>query len=231
MPEEELGDDQPRWQTAVTVAVVCLLHGLAVIIITVLFAVVFPGQLSGWANFLGIMAAMLAAVQYFPQIWTTYHLKHVGSLSIPMMLIQTPGGVLFALSLFLRLGWSGWSSWGIFVLTAIMQGILLSLAIYYQLQAARDAAQPKPPTQPAQNGGSYGATGGPQQQQHPLLHANGLDDEVPGPYSNHPEHYAETPEQLQTILDRQGTNARMERQPLLKPGGIGGADREYASRR
>jgi hypothetical protein len=52
-----------------------------------------------------------------------------------MMCIQTPGGFVFAGSLFARLGWAGWSSWGIFVLTATMQGILLSLAIYYEVQA------------------------------------------------------------------------------------------------
>jgi hypothetical protein len=136
LPDEEIPatETQPRWQTALFVASACLLHGLLIIVLTSLFQSVWASQMPAWANFLGVMAAALAAVQYIPQIWTTYHLKHVGSLSIPMMCIQTPGGLLFAGSLFARLGWGGWSSWGIFVLTAIMQGILLGLGIYYEIK-------------------------------------------------------------------------------------------------
>ncbi|KAL2177660.1 uncharacterized protein P884DRAFT_299530 [Thermothelomyces heterothallicus CBS 202.75] len=146
--DEEADEDQPRWQTALLVASLTLLHGLAVIVITGILSTVAKEYLPAWANALGVMAALLAAVQYVPQIWTTYHLKHVGSLSIPMMCIQTPGGFLFAASLFARLGWSGWSSWGIFVLTATMQGLLLCLAIYYEVKAhANSADAPKSPSQ------------------------------------------------------------------------------------
>jgi hypothetical protein len=136
VPDEELPSPatQPRWQTALFVAATCLVHGLLIIVLTSLFQSVWASQMPAWANFLGVMAAALAAVQYLPQIWTTYHLKHVGSLSIPMMIIQTPGGLLFAGSLFARLGWGGWSSWGIFLLSALMQGILLGLAIYYEIE-------------------------------------------------------------------------------------------------
>lgn len=144
---EEADEDQPRWQTALLVASLTLLHGLAVIVITGVLSTVARDSLSTWANVLGIMAALLAAVQYVPQIWTTYHLKHVGSLSIPMMCIQTPGGFVFAASLFARLGLAGWSSWGIFVLTATMQGILLYLAIYYEIQAHKNGSEtPKSPS-------------------------------------------------------------------------------------
>ncbi|KAK4448471.1 hypothetical protein QBC34DRAFT_407476 [Podospora aff. communis PSN243] len=141
---EELGEggDSPRWQTALLVAVLTLLHGLAVIVITGILTTVAPEELGIWANTLGIMAALLAAVQYLPQIWMTYHIKHVGSLSIPMMCMQTPGGFIFAGSLFARLGWAGWSSWGIFVLTASMQGILLAMAIYYETVAHNQAGKP-----------------------------------------------------------------------------------------
>jgi len=83
------------------------------------------------------MAAILAAVQYFPQIWTTYTLRHVGSLSIPMMCIQTPGGFLFAGSLAARLGIEGWSTWGVYLVTACLQGVLLAMAIYFEVQARR----------------------------------------------------------------------------------------------
>lgn len=216
VPEEELGGEAPGWQTALLVASLTLLHGLVVIIVTAVIEYVAPSRLDTWAPMLGLMAAILAAVQYFPQIWTTYHLKHVGSLSIPMMCIQTPGGFLFAASLFARLGWGGWSSWGIFLLTATMQGVLLYLAIFYELQArsSADDGRPKSP---------YPA--------HSHLHANGFDDDTPGRYSNHPESYADDPEQLARILDRQESDAAAETAPLLHPGGIGDPHRNYDTNR
>ncbi|KAL2140658.1 hypothetical protein VTI28DRAFT_3515 [Corynascus sepedonium] len=195
----ELDEGHPRWQTALLVASLTLLHGLAVIVITGVLSAVAKQQLPTWANILGVMAALLAAVQYIPQIWTTYHLKHVGSLSIPMMCIQTPGGFLFAASLFARLGWAGWSSWGIFVLTATMQGLLLSLAIYYEIKAhANDINTPKSPS--------------------PLLgrsqhHANGLDDD------NRSE--------SEGILDHQGLEGAAETTPLLRNGRNGDGHRNY----
>ncbi len=208
---EEDDGQNPRWQTALLVASLTLLHGLVVIIVTGVLGTVAPQHLGTWANILGVMAALLAAVQYLPQIWMTYHLKHVGSLSIPMMCMQTPGGFVFAGSLFARLGWAGWSSWGIFVLTATMQGILLYMAIYYEVvgRGSKD----------------------PQGQRHPHLHANGFDDDVPGRYSNHPEGYAATPDQLTTILERQESDAAAESAPLLGPGGTGEAHRNYDTNR
>ncbi|KAK3502541.1 hypothetical protein B0T13DRAFT_172829 [Neurospora crassa] len=142
--EAALVEEQPRWQTALLVASLTLLHGLAVIVVTGILSTIAHDKLAIWANVLGVMAALLAAVQYIPQIWTTYHLKHIGSLSIPMMCMQTPGGFVFAGSLFARLGWAGWSSWGIFVLTATMQGLLLSMAIYYEIQARKESKDHAP---------------------------------------------------------------------------------------
>ena len=59
-------------------------------------------QLSIWATFLGLSSAILAALQYAPQIAHTYRLKLVGALSIPMMLIQTPGGFIMVISIMIR---------------------------------------------------------------------------------------------------------------------------------
>jgi len=126
---------QPNWRTALTVAFLCLLHGLAVIIITTALLISRPAHLSNWANALGIMAAGLAAIQYFPQIWTTWHLGHVGSLSIPMMVIQTPGSFVWAGSLAARLGVEGWSTWGVYLVTGCLQGCLLFMGIYFEIQA------------------------------------------------------------------------------------------------
>ncbi|CAK7264027.1 hypothetical protein SEPCBS119000_000790 [Sporothrix epigloea] len=247
IPEEEIRQDQPRWQTAVLVAGVCLIHGLVVIVVTAILAAVVPQALSGWANALGLMAALLAAIQYVPQIYTTYHLKHIGSLSIPMMCMQTPGGVLFAGSLFVRLGWAGWSSWGIFLLSAAMQGMLLAMAIYYELQRTHWGHVDGEVGQVGNGDASdYGAVNGcsngngressharPKSSLRPLYRrvlsyrTARLDDSTPSRYSAHPEHYGTTPDEISDIIDRQESDALAETQPLLRPGGIGNPRRDY----
>lgn len=64
-------------------------------------------------------------------------LKRVGSLSIPMMCIQTPGSFLWAASLAARFGKEGWSTWGVYTVTGCLQGTLLVMAIYFELQARK----------------------------------------------------------------------------------------------
>ncbi|KAL2257573.1 hypothetical protein VTK26DRAFT_9464 [Humicola hyalothermophila] len=208
--EAALDEDHPGWRTALWVASLTLLHGLAVIIVTGILSTVAKDQLANWANVLGVMAALLAAVQYIPQIWTTYHLKHVGSLSIPMMFIQTPGGYLFAISLFVRLGWAGWSSWGIFVLTATMQGVLLCLALYYEFQAhKRELSKSPSPLLGRTSSLSH-------------LHDDSSDDEESS------RHRDPIPEVI-------GHDALRERQreatPLLPPARIGNHQRDYGTHR
>lgn len=110
----------------------CLLHALATIIISVAFELRQPAAIPAWANFLGVLAAVLASIQYLPQIYTTLRLRCVGSLSIPMMCIQTPGSLIWAASLAARTGWAGWSIWGVLVVTACLQGTLLTMAIYFE---------------------------------------------------------------------------------------------------
>ena len=93
---------------------------------------IHPSALQIWANSLGITAAILASIQYFPQIYTTLRLRCVGSLSIPMMCLQSPGGLLWASSLAARFGWEGWSTWVTFLVTACLQMVLLALALYFE---------------------------------------------------------------------------------------------------
>jgi hypothetical protein len=176
-------------------------HGFLVIVITAVLGLIAPQHIDMWANLLGLMSAALAAVQYIPQIWTTYHLKHVGSLSIPMMCLQTPGGFLFAGSLFARLGWGGWSSWGIFLLTGTMQGILLVMAIYYELRAHADDA-PKSPTRSRLHLGS-----------------NGYDHDAPERYASYDDDNADNLVQDDDLA--------AEAAPLLQPGGRGENHRNY----
>ncbi|KAK7734931.1 hypothetical protein SLS53_007708 [Cytospora paraplurivora] len=210
--EAEEAEEGPKWQTAVLVATVVLVHILLTVVLSAVFVLVLPSHLGSWAIFNGILAAVLAAVQYIPQITMTYQLKHVGSLSIPMMCIQTPGGFLFAASLAVRLGWAGWSTWGIFLLTAVMQGTLLSMALYYAFTAG-SVDEPRRPNLP---------------RSHSRVYANGLDENTPTAYTGHPEHYALNNDQLGDIIDRQESDAARETQPLLKPGGIGTIRRTYS---
>lgn len=61
-----------------------------------------PPRVSQWATFLGVSSALLAAIQYAPQLIHTYQTKLVGALSIPMMCIQSPGAVFMVVSIALR---------------------------------------------------------------------------------------------------------------------------------
>lgn len=133
--DQSRNKNQYTWRTAVTVAVICLLHGLVVVFVSGTLLLARPHYLGKWANALGIMATILAAIQYLPQIWLTWHLGHVGSLSIPMMLIQTPGSFVWSFSLYTRLGVGGWSSWGVFLVTGCLQGCLLVMSICFQYKA------------------------------------------------------------------------------------------------
>jgi hypothetical protein len=136
---------QHSYQTAVTVAFICLLHGLAVIFVSFWLILSLPNYLQIWANTLGISSAILAIIQYFPQIWTTYHLRHVGSLSIPMMVIQTPGSFVWAGSLIFRYGTDGWSSWAVFLITGFLQGCLLVMGVYFEILAHKAGIVEDPP--------------------------------------------------------------------------------------
>lgn len=66
-------------------------------------------QITLWATFLGVTSGLLAGVQYAPQLTRTYNLKLVGALSIPMMVIQSPGGIVMAISVAMRPG-TNWTS-------------------------------------------------------------------------------------------------------------------------
>ncbi|KAI9630485.1 hypothetical protein KEM48_013981 [Puccinia striiformis f. sp. tritici PST-130] len=86
-----------------------------------------------WASASGILSLILAACQYLPQIKKTWNLRLVGSLSIPMMIIQTPGSFLFVYSLAIRPGLN-WTTWIVYLVTGILQGVLLVLCIFWKIK-------------------------------------------------------------------------------------------------
>ncbi|KAF2204668.1 PQ loop repeat protein-like protein [Delitschia confertaspora ATCC 74209] len=142
----EAVDEDERDLRSPAEAILVLAGSLACFLFTlfgsVIIAYAAPGNLRGWANFLGIWASVFAAVQYLPQIHMTWKAQAVGSLSVPMMSIQTPGSFVFAGSLYARLGPNGWSAWGLFIMTGCLQGCLLvmSLIFLYRERKARKEA-------------------------------------------------------------------------------------------
>lgn len=97
-----------------------------------------PQHVNSVANLFGLAGAALAVLQYFPQIYTTATLQHAGSLSIPMMCLQTPGGFVWAASLAQREG-TTWSSWLPYFTAATLQGIVLVMAVYFEQRNKRQA--------------------------------------------------------------------------------------------
>ena len=143
---------------AVAVVAVALIHFIVVFLVTIVIFARFPAELDSWAIILGIFAALLSSVQYVPQIYTTWKLQHVGSLSIPMMCIQTPGGFVFAASLAARLGTAGWSAWSVYLILGTLQGVLLGMAIYFEIRDKRRVQEElnKRPRRSVVEGGIWG---------------------------------------------------------------------------
>jgi hypothetical protein len=133
----------PTWRTALAVVIICGVHWVTLLVTSAALFLWAPSALGSLAVALGAGAAVLACVQYLPQLLTTWRLGHVMSLSIPMMCIQTPGSFVFAASLAARLGPGGWSSWGVYIVTGILQGGLLAMGITFELRdrAAKRAAE------------------------------------------------------------------------------------------
>lgn len=132
---------QPRRRDAIIVTTAILVALFATGLTSLATVAAFPHHTQNLANALGTIAGILSGVQYIPQIYFTWRLKDVKSLSVVTMLIQVPGAFLFAFSLWLRVGWEGWSAWVIYVVTGILQAILLSLAIIYWFEARKRLAE------------------------------------------------------------------------------------------
>ncbi|KAI9069809.1 hypothetical protein FKP32DRAFT_1640427 [Trametes sanguinea] len=136
-----------QWKLSIVLSWAVFLHIAFIIFVTFLLLSTNPmpspdgsehlaPQLQLWATFLGVSSALLATFQYTPQIVHTYRLKLVGALSIPMMLLQTPGAVLMVLSIALRPG-TNWTTWITYAVAGLMQGILLAMCIVFHARQRR----------------------------------------------------------------------------------------------
>ena len=123
----------PSPYAALIVTSACLLHFLILLTLAFYLSAVHPGMLEPYATFLGVQATILTSTKYIPQIFTTWKLQHVGSLSIPMMCIQTPGSFVWVVSLATREG-TAWSSWVSYLVTGLLQGSLLFMCIMFEVR-------------------------------------------------------------------------------------------------
>jgi uncharacterized protein with PQ loop repeat len=93
------------------------------------------------ASVLGVVSMCVAVVQYLPQLFKTWESKVVGALSIPTMLMQSPGSFLLAYSLAVRPG-VNWTSWITYFVSGTLQGMLLAMCIAWALRERRMHATP-----------------------------------------------------------------------------------------
>ncbi|KAJ2806723.1 hypothetical protein H4R20_001581 [Coemansia guatemalensis] len=128
-----------EWQTALWVMGAVVTHASICMVMSVLLVTVvgpYAGPTRTWASLLGLFSLCLTCMQFLPQISKTWRSGVVGALSIPMMLMQTPGGFLFAYSIAIRPG-VNWSSWISTFMAATLQGVLLSICLVFDAREKR----------------------------------------------------------------------------------------------
>ncbi|RHZ75255.1 hypothetical protein Glove_216g189 [Diversispora epigaea] len=130
-----------EWRISVGVAITVAVHFIVTVFASFYFLEFFGRSEDNrvtkyWADFLGLTSMIFASIQYLPQIWKTWKRKSVGALSIPMMLMQTPGSFLFVYSLAIRPG-TRWTTWIVFLVTGCLQGILLVMCICWHFRNQR----------------------------------------------------------------------------------------------
>ncbi|KAJ2611122.1 hypothetical protein H4S08_003310, partial [Coemansia sp. RSA 1365] len=131
-----------EWQTALWVMGAVVTHASICMVMSVLLVTVvgpYAGPTRTWASLLGLFSLCLTCMQFLPQISKTWRSGVVGALSIPMMLMQTPGGFLFAYSIAVRPG-VNWSSWISTFMAATLQGVLLSICLVFDAREKREHA-------------------------------------------------------------------------------------------
>ncbi|KAG7664249.1 uncharacterized protein J8A68_002218 [[Candida] subhashii] len=128
---DSIKQDKHEYHRIVQVGKLVALHGAVSLLQVIIGLSSNKTILYTIANTNGLLSTLLTVIKYVPQIYTTYQLKHPGTLSIGMMCIQTPGGFIFTATLFFTKG-SHWSSWVSYLVAASLQGFLLTLSIYYE---------------------------------------------------------------------------------------------------
>jgi hypothetical protein len=82
-------------------------------------------------EFLGMIVCALCVAQYTPQMVTTCRVKGPGSLSMALLAIQAPGGLINALFQALGQG-DHWTTWSSVLAAAIQQFILIGICCFFK---------------------------------------------------------------------------------------------------
>ncbi|KAK5686576.1 hypothetical protein LTS10_002696 [Elasticomyces elasticus] len=134
----------------------------AVLLISAIIGNRFPWYSQTWANMLGIALTVCACTQWIPQILTTWHLGHLGSLSLTGMCLQTPYTWIFCISMMLRVGLQGWSVWIVYVLVGSAQLVLIAMGIIFAYRPSNTSQEAKSPgpVEDSEGWNAYRATTG-----------------------------------------------------------------------
>jgi uncharacterized protein with PQ loop repeat len=82
-------------------------------------------------QFLGTVAGLMCVAQYLPQMVTTCKLRSSGSLSLVLLSIQAPGGLLNAL--FMAIGQKDhWTTYISILVASIQQFLLLGICLFFK---------------------------------------------------------------------------------------------------
>jgi hypothetical protein len=90
------------------------------------------------------------------------------------MCIQTPGSFIWSASLAARLGSSGWSAWGVYLVTGCLQGTLLVMGSYFEIvhrRKERQLAEEEDESRRLGNSGASDPSSGGGDERTPLLHS------------------------------------------------------------
>lgn len=79
-----------RARRAIRLLIIVVAFAFAVMLVSAVILNRFPWYSQEWANVLGIAVACFACVQWVPQVWTTIHLGHLGSLSLASICMGAP---------------------------------------------------------------------------------------------------------------------------------------------
>ncbi|KAK4615334.1 hypothetical protein CLAFUW4_10328 [Fulvia fulva] len=120
-----------RARRAWIVLLITCAFAFAVLLVCAIVLHRFPWVAQTWADILGIAVTILAAIQWIPQVYTTWHLGHLGGLSLVGLILQVPYTWLFAVNMMVRVGWTGWSAWIVYVLVGLMKLVLIGFGVVY----------------------------------------------------------------------------------------------------
>ncbi|KAF4769992.1 hypothetical protein HAV15_011396 [Penicillium sp. str.  len=164
----------PTYRTALVITGICLLHALATIVISPSGRAAPAGRCLGLGE---LPRCSSCDPRVDPVLPADLHYLPValrGELEYPH---DTPGSLVWAASLAARKGWSGWSIWGVLVVTACLQGTLLTMAIYFEYFGSNDKREFGQPAN--QNGAANGSALTGESAQQEFAHEERPSEETP----------------------------------------------------